>query len=122
MSPRLLLVEDSPTILNLISLMLKQEGYSVETARDGLEGLEKLSRQPVDLIVTDVNMPRMDGLKFIESVRKQAAFSKLPIIVLSTESDPLDKQEGLRHGANLYLTKPVRPQDLVMHVRQLLEG
>jgi len=102
--------------------MLKQEGYLVETARDGLEGLDKLSRQPVDLIVTDVNMPRMDGLKFIESVRKQEAYLHLPIIVLSTESDPQDKHEGLRRGANVYLTKPVRPQDLVKHVRQLLEG
>ena len=120
MPPNILLVEDSPTIRNLLRMVLKQQGYSVSTAGDGLEGLEVLARNQVDLVITDVNMPRMDGFTFISRVRSQPAYAKLPIIVLSTESASRDRQEGISLGADLYLTKPVPPQVLVEHVQKLL--
>ncbi len=120
MPRNILLVEDSPTIRNLLRLMLKQHGFTVSTAGDGLEGLEVLSRTQVDLVITDVNMPRMDGFTFITRIRAQAAHANLPIIVLSTESTSRNRQEGINLGANLYLTKPVPPQVLVEEVEKLL--
>ncbi|KMY69184.1 chemotaxis protein CheY [Desulfocarbo indianensis] len=120
MSARILLVEDSPTILNLLSMVLRQVGFAVQTANDGLEALDKLSKESVDLIITDVNMPRMDGFTFISRVRSQGVMPKVPIIVLSTEREDHDRLRGRSAGADLYLTKPVQPQTLVDHVRSLL--
>ncbi len=120
MPRNILLVEDSPTIRNLLRLMLKQHGFTVSTACDGLEGLEVLSQNQVDLVITDVNMPRMDGFTFISRIRAQPAYTRLPIIVLSTESASRDRQEGVNLGADLYLTKPVPPQVLVAEVEKLL--
>jgi two-component system chemotaxis response regulator CheY len=92
----------------------------VLTAKDGLDALAKLGQQGVDLVVTDVNMPRMDGFTLISTIRSQQNSRRIPIIVLSTEASPKDQQAGLSRGADLYLTKPVRPADLVAHVRSLL--
>ncbi len=120
MPARILLVEDSPTILNLLSMVLRQYGFAVNTAYDGVEALEILSHEKADLIITDVNMPRMDGFTLISRVRAQKALAKVPIIVLSTESEDHDRQRGEAAGADLYLTKPVQPQVLVEHVRRLM--
>ena len=117
---RILLVDDSPTILNLLGLVLRQYGYEVVTARDGLEALELASRQPLDLIITDLNMPRMDGLTFIAKWRAGETGRHTPIIMLSTEAQAHDRQAGLRQGADLYLVKPVAPPELAKAVRSLL--
>lgn len=122
MPARILLVEDSPTILNLLDMVLRQYGYQIFTAGDGVEALSKLAQDEVDLIITDVNMPRMDGFTLIGRVRAQEHLAKLPIIVLSTEREDHDLERGASAGANLYLTKPVKPQVLVDHVRQLLNS
>jgi two-component system chemotaxis response regulator CheY len=121
MPARILVVEDSPTILNLLGMVLRQYGYQIHTAGDGLEALSKLAQEEVDLIITDVNMPRMDGFTFISRVRAQQNMLNVPIIVLSTEREDHDLERGKSVGANLYLTKPVKPQVLVDHVRQLLD-
>ncbi len=120
MTKRILLVDDSPTILNLLSLVFREQGYEVVQAHDGQEALQKLAGQAVDIIVTDVNMPRMDGFALISAVRANPGLTRLPIIVLSTESDPLDREAGLTRGADLYLTKPLGPAELVAHVRSLI--
>lgn len=120
MPARILLVDDSPTVLNLLGLVMRQQGYEVVAAKDGLEALRKLQEQPVDLVITDVNMPHMDGFTLIATLRAHQAWRGLPIIVLSTESSRRDTQVALNHGANLYLSKPVSPTDLVAHVRSLL--
>lgn len=117
---RILVVDDSPTILNLLSLALKQQGYEVVTARDGLDAMEKGRQQPVSLIITDLNMPRLDGLAFIARWRDQEGSRRTPIIMLSTESQKHDRQAGLQRGADLYLVKPVTPAQLVEAVRSLL--
>jgi two-component system chemotaxis response regulator CheY len=121
MPARILLVEDSPTILNLLGMVLRQYGYQIHTAGDGVEALSKLSQEDVDLIITDVNMPRMDGFTLIDRVRAQERLINIPIIVLSTEREEHDRQRGAEAGANLYLTKPVKPQELVDHVQRLLD-
>jgi len=120
MAPTILLVDDSPTILNMLSLMLQQFGYKVVTASDGVKALEVLDRSVVELIITDVNMPRMDGFKLITRIRQDKTLAELPIIVLSTESDTHDRQQAMGLGADLYLTKPLTPDILLKNLRELL--
>jgi two-component system, chemotaxis family, chemotaxis protein CheY len=121
MPKHILIVDDSKTVRNLVAFIMKKEGFKVTTAEDGLDGLEKLySLTEIDLIVSDVNMPRMDGLTFIKTVREQAAYRDIPIVVLSTEGQDKDIQTGLTVGANLYMIKPAQPEKLVRNVKMLL--
>ncbi len=121
MSKTVLIVDDSKTVRNLVAFILKAEGIKVTTAEDGLDGLEKLySMDHVDLILTDINMPRMDGFSFILSVREQSAYKDIPIIILSTESGDEDIQKGMRLGANLYMVKPAQPEKMVRNIKMLL--
>lgn len=121
MPKHILIVDDSKTVRNLVAFIMKKEGFKVTTAEDGLDGLEKLySASEVDLIVSDVNMPRMDGLTFIKTVREQEAYRDIPIVVLSTEGQDKDIQTGLTVGANLYMVKPAQPEKLVRNVKMLL--
>jgi len=116
-----LVVDDSKTIRNLVAFILKSEGISVVTAENGLEGLEKLySTQDISLILTDINMPRMDGFSFIEAVRKQDLYKDIPIIILSTEGRDDDIQKGMDLGANLYMVKPAQPERMVRNIKMLL--
>ena len=95
MSKHVLIVDDSRTVRNLVAFIMKREGLRVTTAEDGLDGLEKLYSNPdIDLIISDVNMPGMDGFTFIKNVREQEAYRDLPIIVLSTEGQERDIQQG----------------------------
>ena len=106
MSKHILIVDDSKTVRNLVAFIMKKEGFKVTTAEDGLDGLEKLySLESIDLIISDVNMPRMDGFSFIKTVREQEAYRDVPIIVLSTEAQDKDIKTGLGLGANLYMVK-----------------
>lgn len=121
MPKHILIVDDSKTVRNLVAFILKKEGFKVTTAEDGLDGLEKLyATEKVDLIVSDVNMPRMDGLSFIRNLREQEAYRDIPIVVLSTEGQDRDIQVGLAVGANLYMVKPAQPEKLVRNVKMLL--
>lgn len=120
-SKNILVVDDSKTVRNLVAFILKSEGFKVTTAEDGLDGLEKLySMQSVDLIISDVNMPRMDGFTFIRSVREQDAYVDVPIIILSTEGQEKDIQTGMSFGANLYMVKPAQPEKMVRNIKMLL--
>src|SRR6056297_1144259 len=121
MARHILIVDDSKTVRNLVAFIMKREGFRISTAEDGLDGLEKLYSNPdIDLIICDVNMPRMDGFTYIKTVREQEAYRDLPIIVLSTEGQEQDIQEGLTLGANLYLVKPAQPEKMVRNVKMLL--
>lgn len=121
MAKHILIVDDSKTVRNLVAFIMKKEGFRVTTAEDGLDGLEKLySLSDVDLIISDVNMPRMDGFTFIKTVREQDAYRDVPIIVLSTEGQDKDIQTGLGLGANLYMVKPAQPDVMVKNVKMLI--
>ena len=121
MSKNVLIVDDSKTVRNLVAFILKAEGIKVTTAEDGLDGLEKLYSMPqVDLILTDINMPRMDGFSFIIAVREQDTYKDIPIIILSTEGGEEDIQKGIRLGANLYMVKPAQPEKMVRNIKMLL--
>ncbi len=121
MAKHILIVDDSKTVRNLVAFIMKKEGFRVTMAEDGLDGLEKLySAGDVDLIVSDINMPRMDGFTFIRTVREQEAYRDLPIVVLSTEGQEKDIQQGINLGANMYMVKPAQPDKMVKNVRMLL--
>ncbi len=121
MSKHILIVDDSKTVRNLVAFIMKKEGFKVTTAEDGLDGLEKLySSDRIDLIISDVNMPRMDGFTFIKTVREQEVYRDLPIVMLSTEGQDKDIQMGMSLGANLYMVKPAQPDKMVKNVKMLL--
>lgn len=121
MAKNILIVDDSKTVRNLVAFIMKKEGFKVTSAENGLDGLEKLySLESVDLIISDINMPRMDGFTFIKTLREQDAYKDTPIIVLSTEGQDKDIQEGLNLGANLYMVKPAQPEQLLRNVKMLL--
>jgi len=122
MSKHILIVDDSKTIRNLVAFIMKKEGFRVTMAEDGIDGLEKLysADEHIDLIISDVNMPRMDGFTFIKTVREQEAYRDVPIVVLSTEGKEEDIQQGISLGANLYMVKPAQPDQMLRNVRMLL--
>jgi len=122
MAKVILIVDDSRTVRNLVAFIMKNEGFKVIQAEDGLDGLEKLysSEHPIDLIISDVNMPRMDGFTFIKNVREQEVYRDLPIVILSTEGQDKDIEMGMQLGANLYMVKPAQPDKMVRNVKMLL--
>lgn len=116
-----LVVEDSPTMRQLVSFSLKRiKGAKIVEATDGVDALKKLSEQPFDLIVADINMPLMDGLKLLSIVRKEPAYSRIPVIIVTTEGADADRDKGLQLGANAYIPKPIQANALLKAVRDLL--
>lgn len=118
MSKKIMIVDDSKTIRSSVEYTLTKEGYEVLTAEDGQDGLEKLkdnsSRQErPEMIITDINMPRMDGIEFIEEVKQDSNFKFIPILVLTTESQDQMKEKGKQAGAAGWLVKPFEPQQLL---------
>ncbi len=119
---RFLVVEDSPTMRQLIRFALKRlPEVEVIEASDGVDGLKKLSSGPVDLILTDINMPIMDGLKLVSLVRSNQSYQHLPIIIITTEGAQEDKERALALGANAYITKPIQASVLLTTVKELLK-
>ncbi len=120
MKKRILVVDDSATIRTLQGFILESAGFEIETASNGIEALEKIYKGNFDLIVADINMPKMDGLKLIKTLREQDTYKDLPIIIVTTEEEEKDRKRGLDAGANVYLVKPTDPERLVMNVKMLL--
>lgn len=117
-----LVVEDSPTMRQLVTFSLKRiKGAKIVEATDGVDALKKLSEQPFHLIVADINMPLMDGLKLLAIVRKEPAYSQIPVIIVTTEGADADRDKGLQLGANAYIPKPIQTNALLKTVRELLK-
>jgi two-component system, chemotaxis family, chemotaxis protein CheY len=120
--PKILVVEDSPTMRQLIVFALKRlKGVTVVEANDGVDGLKKLSSDRFDLIVTDINMPVMDGLKLVSLIRNDATHKTVPIVVITTEGAQEDKDRALSLGANAFVTKPVQSASILKLVQDLLK-
>ncbi|HSQ78778.1 MAG TPA: response regulator [Nitrospirota bacterium] len=116
-----LVVEDSPTMRQLISFALKRiPGSKIVEANDGIDALKKLSTQKFDIILTDINMPIMYGLKLVSMVRNDPAHKTIPIIIITTEGAEEDRKRGLALGANAYVPKPIQTADLLNIVNQIL--
>lgn len=118
----IMIVDDSPTVLKFVSYSLKNSGFKVITALDGMDALEKLAalNQGIDLIITDLNMPNMDGYELISTLRRNDKFGGMPIIILSSEEDEADKRKGEDVGADSYLTKPFKSSVLLYEVSKFL--
>jgi two-component system chemotaxis response regulator CheY len=117
----ILVVEDSSTMRQLICLSLKKiAGIVLVEAKDGKDALAKLREITPDLLLTDLNMPEMDGFSLIREVRAQPAFEKLPVVVLTTAGALEDQQKAKDLAVNGYVTKPIRPDEIVNTVKQIL--
>ncbi|MGQ9369622.1 response regulator [Azospirillum sp. ST 5-10] len=119
--PRVLVVDDAVTVRAYTRQVLEADGFVVDEAVNGIAGLEQALADPPDLLIVDVNMPKMDGYSMLRTVRREAALATIPALMITTESKEEDRLRALAAGASGYLTKPVRPEALVLAAR-LLSG
>jgi len=120
MAKTILAVDDSASIRRMVQYTLKGAGYDVIEAADGQEGLERAKQGKVNLVLTDQNMPRMDGLTLIRSLRELPDYQSVPILVLTTESSAEMKAQGRAAGATGWLVKPFAPKGLVDVVKKVI--
>ena len=120
MTKRILMVEDSPSVRQLMSFTLRGAGYEVVEANNGEEALQKFATEAVDMVVTDLNMPKMDGKTLISNLRSDPQNRFLPIVMLTTEDDENKRQEVRAAGASAWISKPFKPTQLLNVVRMVL--
>jgi two-component system, chemotaxis family, chemotaxis protein CheY len=120
MAKTILIVDDSASIRQVVSMALKGAGYDVLEGVDGKDALSKLSGQKIHLIISDVNMPNMDGITFVQEVKKLPAYKFVPVIMLTTESTEEKKQQGQLAGAKAWVVKPFQPQQMLAAVAKLV--
>jgi two-component system chemotaxis response regulator CheY len=119
MAKTIMIVDDSASIRTVVGIALRGEGYAVIEAKDGQDAINKLTGQKVNLIISDVNMPIMDGITFVKHVKQMAAYRFTPIIMLTTESDESKKREGQAAGARAWVVKPFKPEQMLGAVQKL---
>ena len=120
MAKTVLAVDDSASIRQMVAFTLKGAGYEVVDAVDGIDGLDKAKGRTVNLVLTDQNMPRMDGLTLIKSLRALPQYKTVPILMLTTESSDAMKTQGRAAGATGWLVKPFDPQKLIEVVKKVI--
>ena len=116
----ILTVDDSPSIRQMVAMCLRAAGYHVEEAEDGVAALERVAQARFDLVLSDVNMPRLDGFGLVAALRAQPGWAQVPILMLTTESSDEMKRRGRAVGATGWLVKPFDPERLVALVQRLL--
>jgi two-component system chemotaxis response regulator CheY len=116
---RILVIDDAATVRLYHREILENAGFDVAEAINGVEALEKIEEAPFDLYLVDINMPKLDGYGFLRALR-QRPIPQAPAIMISTESSASDRQAALVAGANLYILKPIKPEQLLPHVQGLL--
>jgi DNA-binding response OmpR family regulator len=122
MRKKILVVEDNADLVDLVAFNLKRAGYAIGTAMNGVEGLKKARSLLPDLILLDLMLPELDGFAVCEILRRDAATSAIPIIMLTAVSGELARIAGLECGANAYVTKPFEFKDLLGRIGALLQG
>lgn len=120
MAKTVLIVDDSASLRQVVTIALKGAGYDVIEGCDGKDALSKLTGQKVHLIISDVNMPNMDGITFVKEVKKLANYKFTPIIMLTTESQESKKTEGQEAGAKAWVVKPFKPETMLLAVSKLI--
>ena len=120
MEKTILTVDDSSTVRLVLSATLKEAGYKVIEAKDGQDAIEKLEKGKVNMLITDLNMPKVDGIDLIRHVRRNPACRFMPIIMLTTEADDTKRQEGKAAGASGWIVKPFKPEQLIGVVKKVL--
>ncbi len=120
MSKNIIVVDDSNSIRKMVEFTLKTKGYVVGTACDGQEGLDMLEEKDYDLVILDINMPKVDGFKFLETIRANEKHLEIPVVMLTTEGQEDDRNKALDLGATDYMVKPFKPTELIEKVNQIL--
>jgi two-component system chemotaxis response regulator CheY len=120
MAKTIMTVDDSSSVRQMVGLTLKGEGYQVVEAVDGKDALAKVGGASIDMVITDLNMPNMDGITLIRELRKLPAFKFTPIVMLTTESQAERKQEGKDAGATGWIVKPFKPEQLIGVIKKVL--
>ena len=120
MSNKIMTVDDSASMRQLIAMTLSQAGYEITEACDGQDALDKLKGQDFAMVITDLNMPRMDGIELIRQVRANPATKFLPMVLLTTESHEDKKTTGREAGATGWIVKPFNPDQLVATIKKVL--
>ena len=122
MSVNILVVDDSNSIRKMVEFTLKTKNYNVVTACNGKEGLEELSKLDYQLIILDINMPQVDGFKFLEVAKGEDAYKNIPVVMLTTEGQDEDREKALKLGAENYMVKPFKPTELIEKVHRILSN
>jgi two-component system chemotaxis response regulator CheY len=117
---KILIVDDDRTTRKLLSLYLKGSGFEVVTAENGLNAMEKLGSETFQLVMTDLNMPYMDGIEFLKTMKSNPGTSHIPALMLTTETDEEERQRAIQAGADGYLSKPVTAEVVVAKIRQMV--
>jgi two-component system, chemotaxis family, chemotaxis protein CheY len=120
MMKTIMVVDDSASIRQVVSFTLKNEGYEVIEAPDGKAAIDKLTGRTINMVVTDLNMPNLDGIGLVRALRSNPSYRFIPIIMLTTESQESKKQEGRQAGATGWIVKPFKPEQLVAVVKKVL--
>jgi two-component system chemotaxis response regulator CheY len=118
----ILTVDDAATVRMLVAMTLRKSGHEVLEARDGEEALDIMKSHPIDLVITDVNMPKLNGIELTRRVRAMRGMRRMPILLLTTERDPAKKLEGRVAGATGWIMKPFNQEHLVSLVNKVLPG
>lgn len=120
MSKTILIVDDSVSLRQVVGIALKGAGYEVIEACDGKDALSKLTGQKINLVISDVNMPNMDGITFVQLLKKHPAYRFTPVIMLTTEAGDAKKQAGQAAGAKAWVVKPFQPAQMLAAVAKLI--
>lgn len=120
MSKTVMVVDDSASLRQVVGIALKGAGYQVIEGSDGADALAKLSGQRINLIISDVNMPNMDGISFVSALKQMPAYKFTPVIMLTTESEEGRKAQGKAAGAKAWVVKPFKPDVLLSAVQKLI--
>jgi two-component system chemotaxis response regulator CheY len=119
---KILIVDDSETIRITVSDTLQKVGFTVVSAIDGVDGLARLAEQPIDLVIMDVNMPRLSGLEMLEKMREDPKFASIPVVMLTTEAHFALIDRAKKLGAKGWMIKPVKPENLVAAAKKITAG
>jgi len=120
MAKSILVVDDSASLRQVVAIALKKEGYDVIEASDGQDALDKLTGGKIHLVVSDVNMPRMDGITFVKEMKKRPEYKFVPVIMLTTESGDDMKMAGKEAGVRAWVVKPFKPEQMLSAVSKLI--
>ncbi|MBI5464517.1 MAG: response regulator [Ignavibacteriales bacterium] len=116
----ILVVDDSATVRKFVSVSLSMQGFNVVTASDGMDALEKMTSADIDLIITDLNMPNMDGFQLLKTLRENETYKELPVIILTSLTDNISKEKGSTLGANSFVNKPFSLEKIQYEVAKFL--
>lgn len=116
-----MIVDDCPTTRKLLGLYLRAKGYEAVFAENGLDAIEKIGRNNINLIITDLNMPYMDGIELVKNLKADDDLKKIPILMVTTESDEEEKKKAFEAGVSGYLTKPVTAEMVSQNIKRILK-